>query len=86
MKEPAPIFLERRGYRLRRAMDAARLLPIFGLFAWILPLLWGEGTSRIGVIYVFGVWVALIVISAILSRFLSNAQAANPEDDGGGSL
>jgi hypothetical protein len=65
-------------------MDAARLLPIFGLFAWILPLLWGGGTSRIGVIYVFGVWVGLIVISGILSRFLKTAQSASAEDDGGG--
>ena len=36
----APIFLEKRGYRQRRMMDAVRLLPFLGLMLWMVPLLW----------------------------------------------
>ncbi|GLS87193.1 hypothetical protein GCM10010873_21670 [Cypionkella aquatica] len=41
----APLFLARAVYRQRRWRDAARLLPIFGLFLLLLPLLWGEGSG-----------------------------------------
>ncbi|MFT6673850.1 MAG: hypothetical protein ACJAVM_000021 [Sulfitobacter sp.] len=34
------IFLERRSYRMRRMMDAVRLLPLLGLCLWMVPLLW----------------------------------------------
>ncbi len=34
-----PEFLERSSYRLRRLMDAARLLPVFGLILLLLPLM-----------------------------------------------
>lgn len=66
-------------------MDAARLLPILGFLAFLLPLLWGGGTTRMGVIYIFAVWVVLIVLSVALSRILGRAQAANPDDNAGGA-
>ena len=34
------LFLERRNYRRRRAMDAVRLLPVLGLVLWMIPMLW----------------------------------------------
>ncbi len=61
----APAFLERHTYRKRRIMDAARLLPILGVFLLCMPLLWpvdaenAPSTSR-AIIYVFGVWLLLI--------------------------
>jgi len=71
-----PLFLERESYRQRRTVDAARLLPILGFLALCLPILWGgsgvEGSrvTSVGVIYLFGVWIVLIVAAMILSRRL----------------
>ena len=67
------VFLERRPYRQRRLRDAVRLLPLVGLLAWLLPLLWqADPEARPGtaaaLIYVFAVWCALIVLSFALSR------------------
>ena len=75
MSEPRPpTFLERRNYRRRRAGDAARLLPVLGLFVFILPLFWGDGrdrplTSEVG-LYLFAAWGVLVLIAAWLSRRL----------------
>ena len=72
----APIFLEKRGYRQRRMMDAVRLLPFLGLMLWMVPLLWpvpeilpdatlepSEPTIAMSVAlrYLFGVWALLIL-------------------------
>jgi hypothetical protein len=72
MRRPrGPIFLERRSYRQRRLRDAARFLPILGAGLWMVPLLFGldgvsSSTSSV-MLYVFGVWVLLAVLSALLS-------------------
>lgn len=73
---PQSVFLERRTYRRRRLADAARLLPILGALLFLVPLLWPAGpggpvaTAR-GFVFVFAVWAGLIVVSAVLSRYLS---------------
>ena len=52
MRPTRPLFLARHGYRRRRIMDAARVLPILGGFLFFLPLLWrGEGGTRAGVVF-----------------------------------
>lgn len=92
-----PIFLERSGYRQRRMMDALRLLPVLGALLWLLPLFWpteavvsGAGgivTMSAAMIYVFGVWGVLIVISFALRRVLRptlEQQAAQLDDAGAG--
>jgi hypothetical protein len=54
----SPLFLAKAGYRSRRLSDAARLLPILGLFLLILPAFWTSAdnptpsTSAVGV-YLF---------------------------------
>jgi len=87
------VFLERRTYRRRRLRDAARLVPLIGAVLLILPLLGQQeagaqrATTGVG-IYVFGVWLGLIVFSAVTARALSRGmgsgeadeQAADPED------
>ncbi len=76
---PAPaaspaVFLERQGYRRRRLMDAARLLPLLGAALFALPLLWPDPESARAagsepvrmsdaILYVFAVWIALVVAS-----------------------
>lgn len=68
MARRGPLFLARPGYRSRRLSDAARLLPLAGLFLLWLPLVWGPdaGTARVG-IYLFAVWAGLIGIAALLA-------------------
>ena len=85
MKRPAPLFLAPQGYRRRRLHDAARLVPVFGAFLFLLPILWSPAdtasrdTAPDGV-YLFAVWAGLIAVAAFLSRRLSAEETA-PEDD-----
>ncbi|MEP2784950.1 MAG: hypothetical protein ABJO67_05075 [Pseudoruegeria sp.] len=83
------VFLARETYRERRTMDAARLLPLFGILALFLPLFWSatvaaeQGTSR-GVIYLFTVWMILIFFAGLFSRRLGRAlpqEAPDQEKD-----
>jgi hypothetical protein len=61
MRTPRPpLFLPRPGYRRRRLIDAARLLPVFG------------DTAPDG-IYLFVVWAALVVVAAWLAPGLADA-------------
>lgn len=82
-----PIFLARRSYRRRRLRDAARMLPVFGAFLFLLPILWAPGlterrdTAPDG-IYLFGTWFLLVLVAAALSPGLSaEADADAAEDD-----
>jgi len=69
-----PIFLERKSYRRRRIMDAVRLLPLFGLGLWLVPLMWprqvdpgADGLAMSAVlIYIFAVWLMLICLCVVL--------------------
>lgn len=55
-------------------MDAVRLLPVIGVVLWMIPLLWpsknavssDEVTTSEALLYIFGVWFALIVCSGFL--------------------
>ncbi len=75
-KAQKPLFLERATYRRRRLADAARLLPIFGIVLLALPMLWSSGEGS-GVLtthvmgYIFGVWVMLAVLGAVLQAYLA---------------
>ncbi len=82
-RQPEPLFLERQNYRRRRLGDAARFLPVMGLVLFLMPILWSD-TARVagGVLYIFSVWAILIVIAAVLSRHLTDAEL---EADGKGS-
>jgi hypothetical protein len=82
--QPPPsalVFLERRGYRQRRMMDAIRLLPLVGLLLWLLPTLWAatgsDGVEPVrmsrAIVYVFGVWVSLILCAGTLWRYLKGS-------------
>jgi len=84
------LFLERRGYRQRRIIDAARILPIVGLLLWLVPLIWpdaGEG-GAIGTaqatLYVFAIWVVLIAAGAFLAWRM--APHEEPASDGANNV
>ena len=87
MRPARPLFLARDGYRRRRIMDAARILPLLGAFLFFLPLLWvGEGGTRIGVVYLFAIWAVLIVVAFVLSLYLRHdiSNPDPPQDEDGG--
>lgn len=73
----APLFLPRPSYRMRRLVDAARLMPVFGGFLLLLPILWGPAktaahdTATAGM-YLFGVWAVLIGLAAWLAPGLAD--------------
>lgn len=73
------VFLERRGYRVRRMMDAVRFLPLLGLALWMVPLMWpaSDGAAQAGVDpmplsvalrYIFGIWGLLVLAAWALWR------------------
>mgnify|MGYP003677822909 CR=1 FL=1 len=76
MPQPVtPLFLERGSYRRRRMMDAVRLLVVLGAGLWMIPVIWPTDDmatdhavpmSR-ALLYVFGVWFALISGSFLLT-------------------
>lgn len=92
-----PVFLAQRAYRRRRLTDAARILPVAGVFLIVLPLFWRSG-SRATVdtvwagIYLFGVWAILVLTAAAIAWKLGrqdsrdNGRAAedSPTDEGPG--
>lgn len=69
------LFLERRGYRLRRLMDVVRFLPLVGLFFWLVPLMWpierdnaGSVATSTALVYIFGIWISLCGFAFLLWR------------------
>jgi len=80
------IFLERRGYRQRRIIDAARMLPIVGLLLWLVPLVWPDGaaegaisTSR-ATLYVFLIWSGLIALGGYLAWRMDSADHSSSNE------
>ncbi|MCA3510953.1 MAG: hypothetical protein IOC80_10705 [Rhodobacter sp.] len=89
MKRPGlPLFLQRRPYRRRRKIDAARLLPVFGAFLLLLPMLWapagdeGRGTVGDG-LYLFVVWAGLIAVARLLAPSLTADGQPDPDEGKG---
>ena len=83
-RNAGPLFVERKKYRRRRLMDAARILPVAGFVLLMLPMLWarGDGTGIAGeALYLFLVWAALIAGAALIARPLGRgtvAEASRP--------
>ncbi len=87
MRRPtAPLFLARAVYRKRRLRDAARLVPVLGVFLLLMPGLWSvdaPGTPTTGAqnwVYILGVWAGLIVIAACLAPGLAASDTSADED------
>lgn len=78
-----PLFLERSSYRRRRLADAARMLPVLALVLILLPVWWvPEAVSLTdGALWLFGLWAALILLTAALHLALSDAR--HPPGAGG---
>lgn len=68
-------FLARDTYRMRRLMDAARMLPVVGLILLLLPLMRLDSGAEspptaAEAVYLFLVWISLIVIAFVMSLWL----------------
>lgn len=92
VSDKQPVFLERKGYRQRRLMDALRLLPVLGAMLWMLPLFWPDAAEveetlvvpvrlSSAVLYIFAVWLGLILAAAALGRVLSPTLSRDTSDD-----
>ncbi len=86
MRRPKPpLFLARAPYRRRRLRDAARLLPVLGVFLLLLPLLWtsesGMALRSGDVIYFFTIWLVLIALAAAFAPGLRGGDGADEEED-----
>jgi len=86
------LLLERRTYRRARLQDAARLLPILGLILIFGPIFIraDRGTHLgTGLVYYLAIWLALIILAALISRALARMDPGTDEaaetDDGGAS-
>ena len=86
MRRPLrPLFLARIPYRRRRLRDAARLLPVFGAFLMLLPMLWspaggGQRLLSSDVIWFFVTWALLVLVAAALAPGLSAPETPRPRD------
>ena len=85
------VFLERGSYRRRRMIDALRLVAVLGAILWFIPVLWPDGSgdavaampmSR-ALAYVFGAWLVLIVLAALLA-WMTREKAGSDGDTGAG--
>lgn len=86
---PAPKFFARSSYRRRRVIDAARLLPVLGLFIFMLPVLWHpadtpEPDTARGGLFLFAGWFGIIVATFLIARILMRAGPPAAEDAGEG--
>ena len=87
MKRPRrPMFLARDPYRRRRLRDAARLLPVFGAFLMILPVLRSppDAAPRVtsgDVVYFFLIWLMLVLAAAGFAPGLSAGEDAGKDED-----
>ncbi|MCV6586382.1 MAG: hypothetical protein OIF47_12660 [Marinibacterium sp.] len=86
-----PVFLERRTYRRRRVLDAARVLPWIGSALLAAPMLWPvarpdtDGATMPmshAMTFVFAAWFGLILLSAVLSVLLGRTGATDLSDAG----
>lgn len=72
MRAREPLFLAREGYRRRRVMDAARILPVVGGVLFAFPMLWpAEAETGEVLIYLICAWLVLIASAWALGRVLS---------------
>lgn len=82
----APLFLKRGSYRKRRLRDGARMLPVLGLFLFLLPILWAPGetaeadTATDG-LYLFAVWIALVLVAALMAPGLAEDSASDEGEE-----
>ena len=87
MRRPRrPLFLSRTPYRQRRLRDAARLLPFFGAFLFILPVLWSAPGADLrltsgDVVFFFLAWTALVLVAAAFAPGLSAPDATGEDEE-----
>lgn len=85
-REPhGPVFLQQASYRQRRLRDGAKLLPFLGIILLVIPLAWStdapdEKIGASGLIYIFGVWMALIIVTAVLAGRIRTDVSDGTED------
>jgi hypothetical protein len=77
--------LQKASYRQRRVRDAAKLVPVLGAVLLTIPLAWqsegaDETSNASALVYIFGVWVVLIVLTAVLSNLIRSDASRSQND------
>lgn len=67
-------------------MDASRLLPVLGVFLFLLPLLHASGGLLTYLVYIFAAWLVLIGVAAGLAKSLSQSTLQGEDETGEGPL
>ncbi len=83
-RPPRPQFLARDSYRMRRLMDAAKFLPLFGFVLLLLPLMRHSPDveappTASEMVYLFLVWFGLILLALLMSLGLRRVLSAPPQ-------
>lgn len=69
--------LARRSLKARKLRDAALILPFLGIFLFLTPIpaIFKDPSADSGIpaifMYIYGVWLALIIVSALISARIS---------------
>ena len=79
--------LAQRSLKARKFRDAALILPLLGIFLFLTPIpaIFKDPAPNAGIpsifMYIYGGWLALIIISAIISsRITANEKLDQPDD------
>lgn len=80
------VFHEKRTYRQRRVMDAAKVTPVLAIFIFCIPLIWPQDgpaavSSATALIYIFTSWAVLIALTWWLSRALRPSMDDRTDDE-----
>ena len=77
------IFLETAVYRRKRLIDAARMLPFFGVFLFIMPAVFivGSAPTASRWVYLFVAWIGLIIAAALIARALRGSETDTGAQD-----
>jgi hypothetical protein len=77
MSEPknTTLFFENKIYRRNRLIDAARMLPVFGFFLFVMPAIFIVGSAPTATrwVFLFVVWVVLIFAAALISHAIKRS-------------
>jgi len=71
-------FVERKIYKRRRMVDAARALPVLAGLLWAVPLLWSEDlgiTASKALIYLFLTWAGLSAATGVFIALIRRHSA-----------
>jgi hypothetical protein len=77
------LFFRNAVYRRNRLIDAVRLLPVLGTILFLMPafLAGGSAATARQWLYLFGAWIVMIIVAALMARALRKNEAEVEAED-----